>query len=155
MKEQAKAEMVKRVVCKDDWTSLGISPHVEKIIQSVNDEFGNKAELFVPILVRMDRREGPEFDKTKRAGVYIFIGEDGKCLKIGKSHQNASKRALEHCWDKTTSKDGKICMADHLNNGKTHMLVFALQGESKHWLLALEYFLEKKFEPRIPSIRNG
>jgi hypothetical protein len=149
------SEMVKRVLCKDEWTSLGISSCVEDIIQSVDDEFGSRAELFVPILVRMDRRKGPEFDATKCAGVYVFIDEDGRYLKVGKSHTNASKRALEHCRDNTTSKDGKIRMADHHDSDKTHMLVFALQDESKHWVLALEYFLEKKFEPRIPSVRNG
>jgi hypothetical protein len=153
--EQGKSEMVKRVVCKDEWTSLGISSCVEAIIQSVDKEFGGKAELFIPILARMDRREGAEFERTKRPGVYVFIYEDGTCLKVGKNQQNASKRALEHCTDNTCSKDGTIHMADLRNSDKTYMLVFALQGESMHWVLALEYFLEKTLEPRILSLRNG
>jgi hypothetical protein len=147
--------MVERVVCKDEWMSLGISSCVETIIQSVDNEFGSKAELFKPILVRMDRQEGDEFEATKCAGVYVFIYEDGTCLKVGKSLRNASKRALEHCRDNTSSKDGTVRMADLRHSDKTHMLVFALQGESRHWVLALEYYLEKNFNPRIPSHRNG
>jgi len=155
MNAQAKSEMVKRVVCKDEWMILGISSCVETIIQSVDNEFGSKSELFIPILVRMDRREGAEFDATKCAGVYVFIYEDGRCLKVGKSQQNASKRALEHCRDNTSSKDGTIRMADLRLSNKTHMLVFALQGESVHWVLALESYLERTLNPRIPSHRNG
>lgn len=135
--------------------SLGISTCVENILQKVDKEFGSKAELFTPILVRMDRREGAEFKAMQCAGVYVFIYEDGMCLKVGKSQQNASKRALEHCRDNTRSKDGTIQMADLRNSDKTYMLVFALQDESRHWVLALEYFLEKTLEPRILSLRNG
>lgn len=157
--EQRKSEMVKRVVCKDDWMSLRIYSCVKTILQQVDNEFGSKAELFKPVLVRMDRQEGDEFDATKCAGVYIFIDEDGTCLKVGKSLLNASKRALEHCSDNTKSKDGMICMADLRHSDKTHMLVLALQGESRHWVLALEYYLEyylkKNLNLRIPSLRNG
>lgn len=153
--------MTSRVVCKDEWKNLKISSCVEAIIQEVDKEFGSKAELFTPILVRLDRREGTEFDKTKRPGVYVFIYEDGTCLKVGKSQQNASKRALEHCEDNTRSKDGTLQMADLLNrdSDKAYMMVFALQGESMHWVLALESYLESylkdNFNLRIPSRRNG
>jgi hypothetical protein len=152
---QNRGFFMKRVVCKDEWMSLGISSCVETIIQSVDNEFGSKAELFIPIVVRMDRREGAEFKATKCAGVYVFIHEDGTCLKVGKSHLNASKRALEHCRDNTNSKDGTIRMADLRHSDKTHILVFALQGKSLHWVLALENYLENTLNPRIPSHRNG
>ena len=155
MNEQGMSEMVKRVVCKDAWMSSAIFSCVENIVQRVETEFGSKAGLFDPILVRMDRRKGDEFDATKRAGVYVYICEPDTCLKVGKSHLNASKRALEHCIDNTKSKDGTILMADHLDSDKTYMLVFALKDKSKHWVLALEYYLEKTLKPRIPSKRNG
>jgi len=36
------------------------------------------------------------------------------------------------------------------------MLVYALQDlDFRHWVLALEYFLEKKLTLQIPAKRNG
>ncbi len=161
VKEQGKPETMRRVLCSDDCLSETVSPHVNTIVQYVDDEFGSKAELFTPIVVRMNARQGAEFEKTKSPGVYVFIDENGDSLKVGKNHLNASKRALEHCKDDTHSKDGTIHMADR-DNEKTYLLVFALQKDdsleehySLHWVLALEYFLEKKLKPKIPSLRNG
>ena len=156
VKEQGKPETMRRVVCSDDCMSETVSSRVNTIVQYVDDEFGSKAELFTPIVVRMNARQVAEFEKTKSPGVYVFIDENGRCLKVGKNHLNASKRALEHCKDNTSSKDGTIHMADRFNSEKTYMLVFALQEcNSLHWVLALEYYLEKKLNPKILSQRNG
>lgn len=104
----------------------------------------------------MDALKGAEFDATKSPGVYIFIHEHDGCLKVGKSHSNASKRALEHVRDNTSSKDKAIQMAELRESDKTYMLVFALRtAENLHWILALEHYLEKTLKPKITSIRNG
>lgn len=134
-----------------------ISSGVGDVIYRVHDEFGSKADLFIPIVVRMDRREGTEFEATKSPGVYVFIHEDSGYLKVGKSHSNASKRALQHCGnDNTSSKDGTIQMAQLQRSNKTYLLIFALQKQdSMHWVLALEHYLEKILKPRITSHRNG
>ena len=154
--KQGESETMKRIVCRDNCMSAAVSSGVEAVVQKVDAEFGSKAELFTPIVVRMDARQGAEFEATKSPGVYVFIDENGRCLKVGKSLMNASKRALEHCRDNTSSKDGTIHMADRVNSEKTYMLVFALQEpDSLHWVLALEYYLEKKLRPTIPSQRNG
>lgn len=132
-----------------------ISSRIEGIVQSVYKEFGAKAALFSPIAVRMDLRTCDEFEATKKPGVYVFIDENSKCLKVGKSQSNASKRALQHCGtDNTSSKDGAIHMADRLNSDKTYLLVFALQDDFMHWVLALEHFLENIENPVIRSVRN-
>jgi hypothetical protein len=132
---------MKPVLCKDGFMNVAVSTEVATILQSVVDEFGSKTgELFDPVVVRMDSREGSEFDATKKPGVYVFIDENGTCLKVGKHNLNASKRALEHCRDNTSSKDGAIHMADRVNCEETYMLEFALQDDSRHWVLALEYF---------------
>lgn len=154
--EQGESEPMKSVVCKDNCMNSAVSSAIEAIVQSVDAEFSSKAELFKPIVVRMDSRQGAEFEATKWPGVYAFIDERGRCLKVGKSHLNASKRALEHCRDNTTSKDGTVQMADHLSSDKTYMLVFAIQEQrSLHWVLALEHYLEEEFSPQIRSRRNG
>ena len=132
------------------------SSRIEAIVHSVYKEFGTKAALFSPIAVRMDLRKCDEFEATKKPGVYVFIDENNRCLKVGKSQSNASKRALQHCGtDNTSSKDGAIHMADRLNSDKTYMLVFALQEDSQHWVLALEHYLENTENPVIRSVRNG
>jgi hypothetical protein len=104
----------------------------------------------------MDRRKCDEFDATKKPGVYVFIHEEYGYLKVGKHLLNASKRALEHCRDNTNSKDGTIQLKHLLDSDKTYMLVYALQDlDFRHWVLALEYFLEKKLTLQIPAKRNG
>ena len=130
---------------------------IEDILQSVRNEFGEKAELFKPIVLSMNALECAEFEATKVPGVYVFIHDELGCIKIGKSHSNVSKRALQHCGsDNTSSGDGLIQMSKLLHCDKTHMLIFALQkGESTHWVLALEHYLENTLKPRIPSKRNG
>lgn len=134
-----------------------ISLRIESIVQSVRSEFGDKAELFKPIVLQMDALDCAEFEATKVAGVYVFMHDDLGCIKVGKSHSNASKRALQHCGsDNTSSGDKAIQMSMLRHSDKTHMLVFALQkDESMHWVLALEHYLENTLEPRIPSKRNG
>lgn len=147
---------MKPVLCKEGSISDAVSMRVESIIRDVADEFGEKAELFTPVVVRMDSRLSPEFKETKRPGVYVFLHEELDCLKVGKNHLNASKRALEHCRDNTSSKDGAVRMADFLESDRAYLLIFALQDEAPlHWVLALEYFLEKNLNPKIRSVRNG
>ena len=147
---------MKFVTCKDETIHTTISSLVETIVQSIRTEFGSKAEQFVPIVIRMDALKGAEFDATKSPGVYVFLHEDSGCLKVGKSHSNASKRALEHFRDNTSSKDKAIQMAQLDQSDKTYMLIFALQrAENLHWILALEHYLEKTLKPRITSKRNG
>jgi len=151
---------MKPVFCKNEYMCKTIWSDVETIVESVHVEFGSKAELFQPILVRLDALDGPEFDATKFAGVYVFIHEEYGCLKVGKSNSNASKRALEHLRDNTHSKDGAIQMAELRSSDKTYMLIFALEKEDYiHWVLALEHYLEKALRKtlrlRIPTIRNG
>jgi hypothetical protein len=140
----------------NNFMPITTSPRIESIIQSVHNEFGFKEGLFEPIAIRMDALDCAEFEATKVAGVYVFVHDDIGCIKVGKSQSNASKRALQHCGsDNTTSKDGKVRMAE-LDRGKTSLLIFALRKEdSTHWLLALEHYLEKTSNPRISSQRNG
>ena len=129
---------------------------IESIVQRVRDEFGSKAALFGHVALRMNALDCPDFEKTKYAGVYVFVHDIYGCVKVGKSQSNASKRALEHCRDNTSSKDGAIRMADLRNCDKTQLLIFTLQKtDSMHWVLALEHFLENTLKPRICSIRNG
>jgi hypothetical protein len=134
-----------------------VPSRIEDILKLVHEEFGSKAELFKPIVVSMNALDCTEFEGTKCAGVYVFVHDEMGCLKVGKSHSNASKRALQHCGsDNTSSGDGAIQMSKLRHSDKTHMLVFALQKDAFiHWVLALEHYLENTLKPKIPSKRNG
>jgi hypothetical protein len=123
----------------------------------VRNEFGEKSKLFKPIVLSMNALVGAEFEATKVPGVYVFVHDELGCIKIGKSHSSALKRALQHCGsDNTSSGDGSVQMSALRHCDKTHMLIFALQKEeSTHWVLALEHYLENTLKPRIPSKRNG
>jgi hypothetical protein len=136
---------------------ITVPSRIEDIVKSVHEEFDSKAELFKPIALPMNALNCADFEGTKTAGAYVFVHEDMGCIKVGKSHSNASKRALQHCGsDNTSSGDGAIEMSKLLNCDKTHLLVFSLQkNESIHWVLALEHYLENTLKPRIPSKRNG
>jgi hypothetical protein len=136
---------------------MTVPSRIEDIVKSVHEEFGSKAELFKPIALPMNALNCADFEGTKTAGAYVFVHEDMGCIKVGKSHSNASKRALQHCGsDNTSSGDGTIQMAQLRLSDKTYMLIFALQKEdSMHWVLALEHYLEKTLSPRITSKRNG
>jgi hypothetical protein len=140
---------------RQEFMPVTTSSAIDSIIQLVRDEFGSVAELFKPIVI-MDVRDCAEFKEARVAGVYVFLHDDDGCIKVGKHQENASKRALEHFRDNTSSKDKQIEMSKLRDSDKTHLLVFALQKkESMHWVLALEHFLEKTLSPRIPSERNG
>ena len=134
-----------------------LSSRIEEIIQSVDDEFGDKFVHFKPIALRMNALERDESEAAKVAGVYVFVHDDLGCIKVGKSQSNALKRALQHCGsDNTSSKDKAIQMAALRRCDKTYLLIFALQNpESMHWVVALEHFLEKRLQPTIRSVRNG
>ncbi len=136
---------------------ITISSEIEKIVQSVRVEFGDKAELFRPIVLPMDPLDGAEFEATKTAGVYVFVHDEFGCIRVGKSFSNASKRALQHCGrDNTSSPDKAIQMSKLRHSDKMHMLVFALQkAESTHWISALEQYLENNLELKIPPKRKG
>lgn len=155
--EQVGPEAEKPALRIGDGIPATVSSRVSDIIQKVHEEFGSKENVFTPVLLRMDALEGPDFEAMKKAGVYVFIHEEWGCLKVGKSHSNASKRALQHCGiDNTSSADGIIQMAQLRQSSATFMLVFALQKpDSMHWVLALENYLESALKPKITSKRNG
>jgi hypothetical protein len=127
---------------------------IEDIVRSVHEEFGRKAELFKPIVLPMNALDCAEFEGTKVAGVYVFVHDDMGCIKVGKSHSNASKRALQHCGsDNTSSGDGTIQMSKLRHSDKTQMLVFCTSERRFYALgfsvrkLSGEYFeAENPFE---------
>lgn len=86
-------------------------------------------------------------------GVYTFIGNN-ELYRVGVSMRNSRARVMEHL-DAETSKDG-YCVWDIDKHSDKSILLFNVKNkEERHWLLALEAFLETKFQPKIKAGRIG
>ena len=126
------------------------------ILKLVANEFAVKAKHFAVREFAMNELHGVEFDKTKDAGVYVFWHQKHGFVKVGKSQSNASKRAMEHIRDNTTTKDGAVQMRDLKGDAGCKLIILNIDEHTNmHWLLALENFLERELKPCIRSVRNG
>jgi hypothetical protein len=93
-------------------------------------------------------------EAVNKPGVYVFWKETLGVIKIGKSQSNSKIRALQHIRD--NSKNDKVQMGDLNNDKSCHLFLFnVLSRDDIHWILGLEYFMEMKLNPLIPSTRNG
>lgn len=86
-------------------------------------------------------------------GVYVFIGNN--CIyRVGVSMSNSRARVMEHLRD-WTAKDGH-CIWDIDNYEDKSIILFNVKNAAdRHWLLALETYLEIKFKPLIKAARIG
>ena len=89
-----------------------------------------------------------------KPGVYVFW--DGrKVIKVGKHQINSKFRACQHLNPNNPKNSADMDMSK-LNRAATELILFNVKDNKDiHWLLGLEYFLEKKLEPRNRSLRNG
>lgn len=63
---------------------------------------------------------------------------------------------MDHIHDNTPSKDKAYRMAQLEDEAGAKVLLFNLADkENVHWLLSIEYFMETKLKPLIPSDRKG
>lgn len=86
-------------------------------------------------------------------GVYVFIGNN-ELYRVGVSMRNSRSRVMEHL-KAETSKDG-YCIWDINKYPDKSIMLFNVKDMShKHFLLALEAFLETKFQPKIKARRIG
>jgi hypothetical protein len=86
-------------------------------------------------------------------GVYTFIGNN-LLYRVGVSMRNSRARVMEHL-DAETEKDS-YCVWDIDKYPDKSILLFNVKDKAdRHWLLALEAFLETKFQPKIKAGRIG
>lgn len=129
----------------------------EPIVAAVREDFGTSpVGCFESSVFSLNNLSSGAFERTKRPGVYVFFSQQHGCIKVGRHLQNASKRALEHLTDNTTSKDGSLQMKNLSGNEDIKLLIFNVEDKRDlHWVVALEFFLEARLDPQIPSGRNG
>lgn len=100
----------------------------------------------------------PKDKNPYRAGVYIFFRGE-RIWKVGKSNDNAIKRALQHFAEDTGCRIGKG-MRIFEKDSDMYILLFLLKEPSDlHWVFALECYFEMQFRRdkilEIQSARIG
>lgn len=86
-------------------------------------------------------------------GVYVFIGNN-LIYRVGVSMNNSRARVMSHMRDWTT-KDG-YCIWDIDKFDDKSILLFNVKNpKDRHWLLALEAYIEINFKPLIKAGRIG
>ena len=85
-------------------------------------------------------------------GVYVFIGNNS-VYRVGVSMTNSRARVMQHLEACTKAND--YCIWDIDPFPDRSILLFNVKNTNDyHWLKALEVYLEKKFNPLIPSMRT-
>ncbi len=88
-------------------------------------------------------------------GVYVHYSPSKGIVKIGKSQKNSRIRSRQHL-NATTTKDKTYRMSELKDEpGAKVFLLNVKSSEDIHWLLGLEYYMEKTLKPFISSDRSG
>ena len=137
----------------------------QQLLQSFEQEFGFLKEKF-EIMNLLDNNSPMDYETIKNLclpsdennivwhpGVYVFIGNN-LIYRVGVSMNNSRLRVMQHL-EAGTAKDGH-CIWDIDQFENKSILLFNVKNKSdKHWLLALEVFLETQFQPLIRAGRIG
>ncbi|MBK9635082.1 MAG: hypothetical protein IPO64_11380 [Bacteroidetes bacterium] len=94
-----------------------------------------------------------EYNIVWHPGVYVFIGNN-ELYRVGVSMTNSRARVLQHL-DGCTTKDGFAIWDINKYEDKSILLFNVKNISDKHWLLAIETYLETKFAPLISAGRIG
>lgn len=142
-----------------------IEPIRQKIIYAFELEFGFIKDKFeiIDLLAKNSPMDYKTIEYLKlptedynivcHPGVYTFIGNNS-LYRVGVSMRNSRARVMEHL-EACTSKNG-YCVWDIDNFSDKSITLFNVKNKSdSHWLLALEAFIEMKFEPKIKAGRIG
>ena len=95
----------------------------EKIKQLIRKEFKNHWNEFEFSSYPVTDAQIQGNSSLEQAGVYVYWRHN-EVIKVGKSNVNARKRACEHLWDNTISKDGTLEMKNLKNDPETFILFF-------------------------------
>jgi len=86
-------------------------------------------------------------------GVYVFFGNK-TVWKVGRHLTNSRMRATQHISANTQTKNHKIRDLENISDAEI-ILFNVINKNDKHWIAAIEIFLEQELKPLIPSKRTG
>jgi len=114
-------------------------------------EFGALQNLFKIFDMPLAEVESIKDPLITMPGIYVFWHPARSVIKVGRHFTNSKKRALEHLRDNT----GGV-MAELRNDDRTRLLLFNVKdSKDKHWVAALEIYLEEHLSPEVKSGRLG
>jgi hypothetical protein len=137
----------------------------EEILSAFKSEFSFIEDKF-EILDLLGNNEAIDYDTIEmlklpsddynivwHPGVYMFLGNDS-VYRVGVSMNNSRYRVMQHL-EAGTSANG-FCVWDiDKYADKSILLINVKERVNRHWLLAIEAYLEFKFEPHIKAKRVG
>lgn len=124
---------------------------VERIFKN---EFGDKADCFSIVHLKIDEANETALPTANRPGVYLFWHPKYEVLMVGKHQANSKKRALEHMRDNT--KNEVVELGKFAGDKDLDLYLFNVKSDKdKHWVLALEAFFEWNLKPVIKAYRMG
>jgi hypothetical protein len=95
----------------------------------------------------------PDNNIVWHPGVYAFIGNN-ELYRVGVSMKNSRARVMQHL-DACTSKNGYSIWDINKYADKSILLINVKNKIDRHWLLAIEAFIETQFNPNIKAARIG
>ena len=95
-------------------------------------------------------------DHAWKPGCYVLWSPTAGPVKVGRHLKNAKKRALEHLDADYQNDEKNRIIREMKQNPASRLLLFNVkQVEDKHWVAAVEIFLETRINPAIAALRLG
>lgn len=124
---------------------------LEEVYRSFETEFAPHRSKFSVVALSLHDEKHKNNAAIFRPGVYVWWHPNEGVLKVGRHLTNAYKRALEHIRDNTGQG-----MKHFGGDPSTQLLLFTVpRDDDKHWVAALEIFLETRARPKIHADRLG
>jgi hypothetical protein len=127
----------------------------EEIMDIFKSEFAFLVDRFTIVEIPVSRLHDSARAEENLPGVYIHWSPSRGVIKVGKSQKNSRTRCIEHLRYSTHNKDGTYSMGQLSDEDGAKVFFFNVKEKDIHWVLSLEYYLEKRLEPYIRSDRNG
>jgi hypothetical protein len=127
----------------------------QDLLDIFNKEFSTIKGRFSIIDVSVSDAGNSKIENIWNPGVYVFFHPQRGVIRVGRSFDNARKRALQHIRDNT----GGV-MADLLTDPEASLILFSVNNKEDYfWAASLEVYLEKELLKmellEIPSGRQG
>lgn len=124
------------------------------VLSSFKKEFYTIENKFILISLSIKEANESKDEIVAQPGVYIFWFEE-KIIKVGRHLTNSRKRALQHIRDNTRNDAFQMNSLDGCNTKCGLILINCINPKDKHWVAAIEIYLEDVLRPVIKSGRTG
>jgi hypothetical protein len=123
----------------------------DKVVSIFQNEFLSIADKFIVFNMSISEAEKIEAVHVWKPGVYVFWNPTLNVIKVGRHLVNSRMRAFQHIKDNTGGT-----MAGLRNDLDARLILFNVKDpKDKHWVAAVEIFLEGVLDPKIKAGRLG